>query len=78
MNYQQKVRGTRKNKPGGVGGSYHAACAARNLEDHCNEASHTSIQERLIEKSARQIKHQEDVTVKTGNFKEELGAATMK
>ena len=50
MNFQWKVKGTYENKPGGGGGSYHAACAARHLENHCNEADRLSTQQRVIEK----------------------------
>ena len=68
-------RRTCKNKPGG-GGSYHVAHAPRSLENHCNEADHNSIQERMNEKSTNRIKHEEDVVAKSEYFKEELGAAT--
>ena len=77
MKFQWKERGTYEIKPGGVGGSYHASCAARCLETRCDETVHTSIQERSIEKSTKRIKYEEDVSEKTERFQEELGAATM-
>ena len=50
MKFQWKVKGSLESKPGGGGGSYHAAHAARHLENHCDESGHLSIQQRLIEK----------------------------
>ena len=44
MNFQWKVRGTYKNKHEKVGGSYHAACAARHPENDFNESGHNPIQ----------------------------------
>ena len=52
-------------------------CASRHLETHCNEVGINSIQEHLIEKSAKRIKCEEDVAVKTEHFQEELEADAM-
>ena len=46
-----EVKETLKPKPGEGCGSYHAACAARHLENHYNEAGRLLIQKSLIEKS---------------------------
>ena len=45
MKFQWKVSLTHKTKARRGGGSYHAACAARHLERHCNESGRDSIQE---------------------------------
>ena len=72
MNFQWKVKGSHKNKVGGGGGSYHTVHATRHLESYCDEAGCNSIKERLLEKSAKWIKHEEDVAVKAKHFQEEL------
>ena len=41
-------------------------CAARDLENDCNESGRLSIQQRLIEKSNKRIKHEDEVTAKVG------------
>ena len=45
-----KAKWCLKSKPRAGGGSYHASCAARHLENYCNEAGSLSIQQSLIEK----------------------------
>ena len=41
---------TWKIKPRGGGEGYHMVCAARHLENYCNEAGHLLIQQCLIGK----------------------------
>ena len=49
--------------------AYHAVCAARHLEKHCDEVGRTSIEQRMIEKKNKKTKHEEEVTTKTEKFK---------
>ena len=77
MKFQWKVKGTCKNKFTGGGGSYRATHASMYLEIHCNKSGRNSIKERLLEKSAKRIKHEEDVSIKDDHFQEELGASPM-
>ena len=55
MKFQWKLKGTCKNKVGGVGGIYHTVHASRHLYIHCNESCRNSIKERSLEKVQNEI-----------------------
>ena len=73
-----KVKGCLKQKPRSGSGSYHAAHAARHLENHCNEAGRSSMQQRLIERNNKRTKHEDGDATKTEQFKEEAVSAKSK
>ena len=71
-----KVRGYLKNTGSGGTRSYHAVSAIRHLENHCNEAGLHSIESLLNEKSAKRMKHEDEVSAKAETCQEEQGVTS--
>ena len=51
MKFAWNAKGELKSKLGSGDGSYHAVHVARHIENHCNEACCTKIEQRMIERN---------------------------
>ena len=78
MKFAWKEKEELKSKPGSGEGVYHALRAATHLENHCNESGRASMEQRLIERSSKRSKCEDEVAPKTEQHQEEADSAESK